>query len=555
MNSHIELCSQIGEVDAAVSVALDLLSAKAPLIQSTINAILRACVSNNDLRNLKRFLKAMRDSEMPEMQPDAACYTALITLLARAGRVDQMERAFEEMKSKDLEPSNITYGAMLSCYVDFNEFERALEVWNELLRLQEEKSIRIPDHAWNSMLYAHVWQGDLQGATQLFAQMKQGNNVRPNTHSYTALLRLYAQNNDAHSALQIFQEMEENRVLPQLGTLNALMDCCTRSGDMDAAEEVFKHLETRNFVPSSDSYYILIKGYCDQLNISEALRVYHAAKAAPNVTPTQATFVVLLETLLRVSENHQDANRFFSETMRLYPRSAPALYRVMIAHYNQCGDKHKAKQMTAELEKLKSGDRKTAPRAAVHENIEEEDERHYVQPKSSKSSRAMAPDEDVPDDIDEVEAAPVRLPASRSRVPPPSPAKRNVVSHPGRSRYVEQEPEESEEAEIPPARAAAPHAISSAQSRKKVAKIIEEDSQKEQEEEESRPQPVKRRSPAAAAPAAPASSQKRHKAKVVADDVEDEEHAEDVEEAAVRQQQKPETPKRAPASASASKRK
>lgn len=344
LNGYIELCSSNGDLETALGVVVDVLDSKVPLIQSSINSVLRSCVANNDLRNLKRFLKAMRDSEIPEMQPDNGCYTALITLLGRVGRVEQMERAFDEMRQKNLEPTSFTYSAMLSCYVDFNIFNKAQEIWGELARLKEDASVRIPDHAWNSMLYAHVWQGDVVGAVELFRQMKESGDITPNTHSYTALLRLYAQNNDAHNALQLFQEMEDNRVLPQLGTLNALIDCCGRSGDMEAAEEVYKHLLARQFVPSSDTYYLLVKGYCDQRDVENALRVYEEAKSGGIVVPTQSTCVTVLETLLAV--NPSQAEDFFSDTIREFPKSSAALYRIMIEHFKATGDAARVRSLT-----------------------------------------------------------------------------------------------------------------------------------------------------------------------------------------------------------------
>jgi pentatricopeptide repeat protein len=485
LNGYVELCSSSGDLDTAVQVVMDVLVAKIPLVQSSISAVLRGCVSNNDLRNLKRFLKAMRDSEMKEMQPDASCYTALITLLARAGRVDQMERAYEEMRLKELEPSNITFGAMLSCYVDFNNFPKSQEMWSELRRLQEEKGTRIPDHAWNSMLYAHVWQGDIDGAVQLFNEMKENLTLRPNTHSYTALLRLYAQNNDAHSALELFREMETNRVLPQLGTLNALIDCLTRAGNMEAAEEVYKHLETRQFVPSSDTYYLLIKGYCDQHDLDNAIRVYEACEKAEHVTPTQATLVVLLETLLKLDSGPARATQFLKETVRVYPRSAPGIYRAAISWYMAKGDDNKVAQYKADLQRVTGGSSMPAPTSKPSRAAPSIEEEGYSQQKHLKKTKVAPAKQEAHQEDEEVEPAapaPVRNQPKQSK---PAQVQRHAqvqrqrapeTAHVNEATSKKPAPGNSKPAPAPSA------PVSSAQARKKVAKIVEQEQSQVEEE-------------------------------------------------------------------------
>ena len=117
----------------------------------------------------------------------------------------------------------------------------------------------------------------------------------------------------SHLADILFKFMEENKIKPNLITLNTIIDCYCLTGRFDQAYLLFTNLTEKNYKPDNFTYSILIKGIknMNSPDVDLALKLFHQYKSE-----TFDKSVVLYNSIIDVLVNQGDikkADEIFNE--------------------------------------------------------------------------------------------------------------------------------------------------------------------------------------------------------------------------------------------------
>jgi pentatricopeptide repeat protein len=117
--------------------------------------------------------------------------------------------------------------------------------------------------------------------------------VTPNQYLYNNIISKLAKARKADYALELFQQMKANKIVPTSITYGAVIGACSRVGDAHSAEVLFAEMvQARNFRPRVPPYNTMMQLYtATKPNRERALFFYDALRQA-GVSPTAYTYKV-----------------------------------------------------------------------------------------------------------------------------------------------------------------------------------------------------------------------------------------------------------------------
>ncbi|EFJ09288.1 hypothetical protein SELMODRAFT_21446, partial [Selaginella moellendorffii] len=320
---------------------------------ATWNAMLEALAGARD-----DTAKAIFETRMPVH--DRVSSTVMLMSYARHGHFVQAKEMLQSLPDKDMESWNsllhvnvadealkvfqrmpardvVSWTSMLTSYVQAGRAEEALHLYR-CMNLEGERINRVTlvaaidacadaaaiadgqaihfgyaahDHyCWpdtkrdarveNSLLSMYGRCGSLAQATALFVEMRE----RRDLVSWNTMITAYAQRqsrSNTSAALEVFQRMNQQGVLPNDITFTALLCACSRSGWLDAAWSLFRTMIADFGLEASTRHIV-----CMVDLLGRAGRLDDAERAIRGAS--LAELGVAWRTLLAASEVHGNAN-------------------------------------------------------------------------------------------------------------------------------------------------------------------------------------------------------------------------------------------------------
>jgi pentatricopeptide repeat protein len=199
-----------GSLDGALTKALQESEGKdssfAPR-PAAFTSLLQLCSKTRQLDKGLELWKAM--TTVNNIQPNTFTYSAMISLLGKAGRVEDAEQLFDEMMSRandgdqDCRPNNITFSSLLSAYTLSSQLDKALNLFHY------QKSLGIhPDLiTYHSLFHACEAGGNKEVALSLIDDMHlQG--LHGTTALYNTVLKICLHHGDWESGLNVWLVMQ-----------------------------------------------------------------------------------------------------------------------------------------------------------------------------------------------------------------------------------------------------------------------------------------------------------------------------------------------------------
>lgn len=182
------------------------------------------------------------------VRPNVVVYNTLLEAMGKAGKPGLARSLFEEMVAGGLSPDVKTLTALIKIYGRARWGRDALELWERM------RSNRWPMDfiLYNTLLSMCADLGLEAEAEKLFDDMK-GSAVRggprPDSWSYTAMINIYASGGKAERAMELFEEMLESGVTPNVMGCTCLIQCLGRARRVEDAVRVFGISTGKGVVP------------------------------------------------------------------------------------------------------------------------------------------------------------------------------------------------------------------------------------------------------------------------------------------------------------------
>eukprot|EP00250_Pteridium_aquilinum_P035806 c9953_g1_i1 orf=165-2552(-) len=148
-------------------------------------------------------------------------YGVMLNNLGRAGRLDEMQELFDDMKSKGCSVTRVTLSNVMRWFYKAKDMRRVAHHWNTLRRA----------------------------------------GIKPSAAIYTAYIDFLVRANRHTKIAIIFEEMLRLDCLPNSRTYTVFIEHLVNAGNVEAAAKIMSSMHTMRVVPSRVAYKIVINGF------------------------------------------------------------------------------------------------------------------------------------------------------------------------------------------------------------------------------------------------------------------------------------------------------
>ncbi|KAF8117186.1 hypothetical protein N665_0012s0190 [Sinapis alba] len=186
-------------------------------------------------------------------------------------------------------PNVITYNTLVNGYSRLVGIDEAYAVTHRM----KDAGIKPDVSTYNSLISGAAKQLLLTRAHQLFDEMLRSG-LSPDMLSYNTLMSLYFKLGRHGEAFRVLNEdVHLSGLVPGVDTYNILLDALCKSGHVDNAVELFKHVKSR-VKPELMTYNILINGLCKSRRVSSVNWMLRELEKA-GFTPNAVTYTTMLK--------------------------------------------------------------------------------------------------------------------------------------------------------------------------------------------------------------------------------------------------------------------
>ncbi|CAN0879487.1 Putative pentatricopeptide repeat-containing protein At5g37570 [Linum grandiflorum] len=192
--------------------------------------------------------KALFDSS-PEN--DIVSWSALISGFAQNGFPNQALEMFTEMELAGIKPDEFVMVSLMSACSQIASLEMADWVHHYLSKSPVDVS---QNHVMSALIDMNTRCGNMARAETLFEKMPQRNLV-----AYCSMIKGYSVNGQAEQAVQLFNKMLEDGLVPDEVAFTVILSACSRAGLVEEGWHYFTTLRDKySLVPSPEHYACMV---------------------------------------------------------------------------------------------------------------------------------------------------------------------------------------------------------------------------------------------------------------------------------------------------------
>jgi len=190
-------------------------------------------------------------------------WTSMIAAYALGGQPQKALECYEEMLKQGIFPDKRTYTTVLNVCATLGDLERGQEVHNHMIK----SGISVDLITANTLIDMYCKCGRMEDARRLLQNMK-----RRDTVSYTALMGGYVQDGQFQEALCVFNDMQEEGLLPNSITFIGILKACAGLGSLAEGRRIHASIVEAGLIGDPNVKHALASMYakCDAQEFSSA---------------------------------------------------------------------------------------------------------------------------------------------------------------------------------------------------------------------------------------------------------------------------------------------
>ncbi|KAF3441081.1 hypothetical protein FNV43_RR19367 [Rhamnella rubrinervis] len=327
-NTMIRGYSNSNEPEEALHLYHQMLCHSVPHNKYTFPSLLKACSSLSALEETQQIhahiLKLGLGSEVYALN-------SLLHVYAVTGSITMANLLFDRLHQRDI----VSWNSMINGYTKCDEMEKA----NECFKRMPVKNVI----SWTAMISGYVGAGLSKEALNLFHEM-QNAGVKPDIVTLASTLSACAHLGAVDQGSWIHAYIDKNRIHidPVLGC--ALIDMYAKCGSMEEALEVFRSLKNK----SAASWTAVIDGFAIHGQGREALD-WLMQMQREGVKPNPITFVAILTACSHAGL--VDEGKLLFESMNTVYKLVPSIehYGCMVDLLGRAGLLKEAKELIEKM--------------------------------------------------------------------------------------------------------------------------------------------------------------------------------------------------------------
>ncbi|XP_072974929.1 pentatricopeptide repeat-containing protein At3g09650, chloroplastic [Typha angustifolia] len=324
---------------------------------AAFNAALNAAANLGDVKKFAQLF-----DEMCEFQakPDALTYNVVIKMCARVGRRDLMLLALEQIIHKGLVPCITTFHSLVAAYVGFDDLETAEKLVQAMregrtdlcLLLKETKlkdgGIEEEEEAHSLLKRIVERSEDYHKETPLLPKT-----YVPDSRVYTTLMKGYMKQgriDDVVRTIRAMQQEPDPASHPDHVTFTTVITALVKSGAISRAHKVLDEMARAGVPPNRVTYNVLLKGYCEQLQLDKAKELLHEMTGEVGIEPNVVSYNILINGCILVDDS-AGALAYFNEMRERGIAPSKVSYTTLMKAFALSGQPKLAHKVFDEMEK------------------------------------------------------------------------------------------------------------------------------------------------------------------------------------------------------------
>lgn len=230
------------------------------------NSILSGYINVGQIEEAKSIFR-----DMPEK--NLLTWTVMISGLAQNGFAEDGLKLFNQMKTEGLEPCDYSYaGAITSCAV-LGSLENGRQLHSQLIQLGHNSSLSVG----NALITMYARCGLVESANFVFLTMPYVDSV-----SWNAMIAALAQHGHGVQAIQLYERMLKEDILPDRITFLTILSACSHAGLIKEGRHYFDTMYScYGITPGEDHYARMVDLLCRAGMFSEAKSVIESMPFEP----------------------------------------------------------------------------------------------------------------------------------------------------------------------------------------------------------------------------------------------------------------------------------
>jgi pentatricopeptide repeat protein len=252
----VEALTSNGETDASYELLQELLSD--PSCEPLVNAVIYGSILKgfSHQKRFDRVWSIYQEMLTRDIQFSIVTFNTLMDACVRSNEMARIPALLDSMIGQGIDPNLITYGIVIKGYCQNNRLEEALQVWETMVRTTTFQ----PDEImYNTILDGCARKGLYDRGMSLLADMEKSG-VRPTNFTLSVLIKLASRANSLDSAFDMSREIADKyKFRLNVHVLNNLIQACVHHNDLQRAFEVVDQMVRERVRPDVRTYTVLIK--------------------------------------------------------------------------------------------------------------------------------------------------------------------------------------------------------------------------------------------------------------------------------------------------------
>jgi len=294
--SFTDICAEVGDAETALSLfnLVQLGRLTFTVEDYMLSQIIKA------LRNrLNDAMSVLEYMDQNGYHPHVPVYLLLLSGAATASACKMGENIHQRIIQHNIDQDPTIIGALIHMYGKCGHPQKAYQVFESARRYGN-----VTIKTWSAMINAFGQNGHGKEALVLFYEMIDAG-VLPDGQAFLCAMHACSHGFMVEESLKLYHQLEDFNISPSVMHINSLLDCLSRSGHLQEAEDMVNKYANPNYI----SYMSILSGCRWYSDLERAERMFNKLTA---IVPDDAATHVLMANIYNEAGKHDKADQVWS---------------------------------------------------------------------------------------------------------------------------------------------------------------------------------------------------------------------------------------------------
>jgi len=207
--------------------------------------------------------------------------------------------------------NSYTFASIIRAYGCVGDLSGMWSTWQDM----RKRNVVPTSIALGCMVEALTTNGEAEASYKLLHEMMSDDECRPlvNAIIYGSVLKGFSHQKQFDRVMVVYQEMLDHKLKFTEITFNTLLDACARSGEMGRVPNLLATMIDQGIQPDIITYGIVVKGYCQENRLDDALAVWDEMLKTTSFKPDEVMYNTIISGCTRQTALYDRGMLLFEE--------------------------------------------------------------------------------------------------------------------------------------------------------------------------------------------------------------------------------------------------